>query len=299
MIILLTKRVLLNIATLLIIISLAYIIIKTAPGNPFEQERAQSQEVMNILEKKYSFTYWEYLSGILQGDLKYSYRHPDKSVAEIIKKSLPVSLELGGLAILLAGLIGIMLGTIAALHKNTSQDFALMAFAMAGIAIPNFVLGPLLQYIFATQFRWLNIAGWMTVQDRILPVITLSGMYIAYIARITRGSVLETLNQEFIRVARAKGLSEGRIIWAHIMRNSMIPVLNYIGPATAAVLTGTLVIEKIFNIPGLGRHFVESALQRDYPVALGVLITYSVLLLVINLIVDIIQSLIDPRIRFQ
>ncbi len=293
------KRLLFNAFTLLIIVSLSYAIIRLAPGSPFEQERAVSAEVLQEMKAKYDFTYFEYINGILHGDFRHSYLYPDKKVSEIIGEALPVSLELGFWALLLATLVGLFLGGLAALNRKNNFDPTLMFIALLGIAIPNFVLGPLLQMFLGVQTQILPVAGWFTPVDRILPVLTLSAMYIAYIARISRTSFADSLKQEYIATAQAKGLSPFKILYKHALRNSLLPVIHFLAPATAAILTGTMVIERIFYIPGLGRHFVNSALHRDYPVALAVIILYSTLLLFLNFLADVLSNWIDPRIELE
>ncbi len=292
------NRVLVNVVTLFLIILFSYGLMKVVPGNPFEGERNVSPEALAALEEKYNFTAWEYLSGIiLKGDFRYSYQKRDKTVREIIVNALPVSLELGFWAILIAITLGMMWGTLAAIYRKKYIEGIVMSIAMIGIIIPNFVLGPLLQLFFSLHLGWTPVAMWKGFSYKILPVITLSLMYVAYIARITRGSILDSLTKTYVKTAKAKGLNSFQIMFRHILRNSLIPIINYLGPATAALLTGSLVVEKVFQLPGIGREFVESALQRDYPLALGVLIVYSALLLTINLITDILQTLIDPRIQ--
>ncbi len=293
-------RVALNIFTLVVIISLSYAIMKSAPGKPFETEKSPSPAILAELHRKYDFTYRQYMTGIfLHGDFRYSYSHRDRSVLEIIAEALPVSMTLGGYALLLAMVAGLAWGLLSALFRGRWFESFIMAMAMIGIAIPNFVLGSLLQLIFALRMHWTSVSGWPNPGALILPVITLSLTYIAYITRIARGSFLENLNKDYIRTARAKGLPESRILWKHLLRNSILPIVNFMAPATASVLTGTLVVEKIFNIPGLGRYFVESVFQRDFPLALGVIIVYSVFLLFLNLVADIIQTFVDPRILLQ
>lgn len=273
---------------------------KAAPGKPFETEKSPSAEVMAELHRKYDFTYSQYLQGILlRGDFRYSYSHRDSTVLEIIAGALPVSMELGGLALLLALVFGLISGLLSALYRGKWFESFIMAFSVVGIAIPNFVLGSILQLIFALRLHWTSVSGWPSPVSLLLPVITLSLTYIAYITRISRGSFSENLNKDYIRTARAKGLPELQILRKHLLRNSILPIVNFLAPATAAVLTGTLVVEKIFNIPGLGRYFIESVFQRDFPLALGVIIVYSLFLLALNLFADIIQTFVDPRIRLQ
>ena len=296
----LLTRVALNLATLIIIISISFAIMKAAPGKPFETERNSSPQALEELRRKYDFTYWQYLGGILlRADLRSSYSHRDRTVAEIIGEALPVSMELGLYALLLAVAAGLAWGLLSALYLGRWFEAFIMAFAMIGIAVPNFVLGTLLQMIFSMRLHWVSVAGYPDPASKILPVITLSLMYIAYITRIARGSFLENLNKDYIRTARAKGLPELRVLRKHLLRNSILPVINYLAPATASILTGGIVVEKIFNIPGMGRYFVESVFQRDFPLALGVIIVYSVFLLFLNLFADIVLTWVDPRIQLQ
>lgn len=296
----LAVRVGLNLFTLFLIITLSFAIMKSAPGKPFQTERNPSPEVMEELHRKYDFTFCQYLSGIVfHGDFRYSYSHRSSTVVDIIGGALPVSMELGAYALLTAVLAGLGLGLLSALYRGRWFEGAVMALALTGIAIPNFVLGSLLQLLFSGTLHWTSVGGWADPSTKILPVVALSLSYVAYVTRISRGSFLENLHKDYIRTARAKGLPEGRILWKHLLRNSILPVINYLAPATAYILTGTLVVEKIFNIPGMGRYFVESVFQRDYPLALGVIIIYSVFLLFLNLLADVILTVVDPRIRLQ
>jgi ABC-type dipeptide/oligopeptide/nickel transport system permease component len=293
-------RVALNLFTLILIISISFAIMKSAPGKPFETERNPSPQVLEELHKKYDFTYAQYLEGILlRGDFRYSYSHRNSTVLDIIAEALPVSMELGFYALTLAVAAGLCWGLLSALYRGLWFESFIMALAMIGIAIPNFVLGSLLQLIFSLKLRMTPVAGWSGFETKVLPVITLSLTYIAYITRIGRGSFLENLNKDYIRTARAKGLPETRILRRHLLRNSILPIINYLAPATASILTGTIVVEKIFNIPGMGRYFIESVFQRDFPLALGVIIVYSVFLLFLNLLADILLTFIDPRIQLQ
>ena len=293
-------RLALNVFTLIVIISLSFVIMKAAPGKPFQTERNPSPQVLEELHRKYDFTYGQYLKGILfHGDFRYSYSHRSSTVVEILSEALPVSLELGWYALVMAVLAGLALGLLSALYRGRWFEGMVLALAMIGIAVPNFVLGSLLQLLFSLQLHIAPVAGWNDIDSKILPVITLSLTFIAYITRIARGSFLENLNKDYIRTARAKGLPEFRVLWKHLLRNSILPVINYLAPATAYILTGTLVVEKIFNIPGMGRYFIESVFQRDFPLALGVIIVYSVFLLSLNLLADIVLTFIDPRIQLQ
>lgn len=289
-----------GILTLFLIVTLSYAIMRAAPGKPFETEKNPSPEVLEELHRKYDFTFGQYLGGLLlRGDLRYSYSHRDKTVNEILAEALPISMQLGLMAMALAMLGGLASGLISALFRGTWIESLVMVFALIGIAVPNFVVGTAMQLLFASTLHWTKISGWPEPGTLVLPVAALSLTYLAYISRIARGSFLENLNKDYVRTARAKGLSEFRIYWKHLIRNSIQPVINYLAPATAAALTGTLVIERIFNIPGMGRYFIESVFQRDYPLALGVILVYSCFLLALNFLADIVQSLIDPRVELN
>ena len=293
-------RFMMSVAAFFAIVSLSYAIMRVAPGKPYEGEKAMDAETLVELKRKYDFTYLQYVSGIfLRGDLRTSYSHRDLPVRVILAEALPVSMELGGYALLASIFAGLAFGILAAFFRGRWPEAPILAVALIGIALPSFVFGTLLQLVFSLKLRAFPVAGWSGIHDKILPVITFSLAYTAYITRIARGSFLDNLSKDYIRTARAKGLGPMRIFFKHLMRNSILPVVNYLAPASASILTGTLVIEKIFNIPGLGRWFVESVFQRDYPVALGVIVVYSVFLLALNFISDVLQSLIDPRIALQ
>ena len=249
-------------------------------------------------------------SGLLQGDLGPSFKHKGKSVNDIIRESFPKSLELGLYSMAIALLLGITAGSIAALKRNTILDYAPMSFAMAGICLPTFVMGPLLVLVFGLWLEWLPVAGWSAwggegffpegwPGDRVLPACTLGFFYAAMVARLTRGGMLETLSQDFIKTARAKGLSETRVVVKHALRGGLLPTVSFLGPAFAGIISGSFVIETIFQIPGLGRHFIEAATNRDYTLVLGTVLFYATLILMLNLIVDILQAWLNPRIRTQ
>lgn len=288
---------------LFVIVTLTFFLIRLAPGGPFDEEKSVSPEIRQQLEAYYNLDaplyrqYLDYLGGLVRGDLGPSFKFAAFSVTEMIAASFPVSLELGAYALTLALLVGMTAGLVAALAPNTWRDYFPMAFAMIGICVPNFVLGPLLVLVFALQFGWLPVAGWETPSDKILPSITLAAMFAAYIARLTRGGMLEVLSSDFVRTARAKGLSESRVVLRHALRGGIAPVVSFLGPATAGILSGSFVVETIFQIPGLGRQFVESAFNRDYTMILGTVLFYAVLIILFNLIVDIIHIWLDPRLR--
>jgi oligopeptide transport system permease protein len=237
---------------------------------------------------------------LLQGDFGPSFRVRDFTVAELIVSGFPASLQVGGLAILLAIVIGISLGAFAALRQNTAADYAVMGVAMTGIAVPNFVMAPLLTLVFGVYLSLLPVAGWGggSFANKILPVVALALPQIAYIARLTRGSMVEVLNANYVRTARAKGLRERLVVVRHSLRGALLPVISYLGPATAAVITGSVVIESIFGIPGIGRYFIEGALNRDYTLVMGVMVFYAVLIILLNLVVDLLYAVLDPKVRY-
>lgn len=301
------RRLLSAIPTLLIIITLAFFMMRLAPGGPFDREKQLPPEIeANILraynlDKPVYQQYFDYMKNIVRGDFGPSYKYLDFTVNDLIMTGFPVSLRLGLYAIIIAVVFGVTAGTIAALNQNSTFDYIVMAFAMTGIVIPNFVMAPLLALVFGVYLSLLPVAGWGggKLQYQILPVITLALPQIAYIARLTRGSMVEVMNSNFIRTARAKGLAEKIVVVRHALRGGLLPVVSYLGPATAAVITGSVVIESIFDVPGIGRYFVNGALNRDYPVVMGVVIFYAVLIIMLNLIVDLIYGFLDPRVKVE
>jgi oligopeptide transport system permease protein len=301
----LLRRLLAMIPTLWAIITITFFLIRLAPGGPFQSEREIPQEAQEALAAKYGLDepmivqYGRYMQNVLVFDFGPSYKFPSRDVRDIILGALPVSLELGIYAILLALVIGIPIGTVAALKQNTPWDHVPMSFAMLGVSIPNFVLGPILIFTFALTLRWLPPALWGPPSHKILPVITLSAVYVAYIARLTRGGMLEITRQDFIRTARAKGLSESTIVWRHALRGGLLPVASFLGPAMARAVTGSIVVEKIFGIPGIGQYFVNGAFNRDYTLVMGVVIFYAGFLIVFNLAVDLLYALLDPRVKLE
>lgn len=303
------KRVLGVIPTIFIIVSISFAMLHLAPGDPFSSERPIPPEVRANLEAKYGLDkppviqYFYYIGRLMQGDLGLSIFYKDYTVAEYIFKALPTSLTLGGLAMVLALSLGVTVGVIAALFKNTYIDYSLMGLAIIGISIPLFVIGPLLQYVLALKLGVLPTSGWVSSINGwstvIMPVITLAFIYFAEIARITRGSILEVLKSDYIRTARAKGLSTRAVVVRHTLKGGLLPVVSFLGPTMASILTGSVVVEQIFRVPGIGRYFVESALHRDYFLLLGIVVIYSALLVVFNLIVDLMYVFLDPRIDYK
>ena len=299
------RRLLGAIPTLFLVIVLAFLLVHAAPGGPFDDERALPAEIeANIaaayhLDEPLPMQFLRYLGGVLQGDFGPSYSYRDYTVSELIGRSFPVSMQLGILAMLLATVIGVSLGIVAALRRNSALDTIVMGFAMTGISIPVFVIAPLLVLFFAVKLHWLP-ASWTGSEGGsrlLLPVLSLALPQIAYVARLTRASLIEVLSSDFIRTARAQGLGTAAIVRYHALKPAMLPVLSYMGPAVAAVLTGSVVVEEIFGIPGLGQLFVRASLNRDYTLVLGVVIFYAALIVFLNLIVDLLYGAIDPRIR--
>ncbi len=293
------------IPTLLLVIVLAFLMVHAAPGGPFDHEAVLSADIKRNLEERYNLDaplheqLSIYLAGLLRGDLGPSFTKPGQMVAERIGDALPLSLRLGALAMLVAVVLGVSAGTVAALRKDSMLDRVTMAFAMTGISIPIFVIAPVLMLLFAVYAGWLP-AGWSGVEGGaryVLPVIALALPQIAYIARLTRVSMIEVLGSDFIRTARAQGLDTPAIIRYHALKPAMMPVLSYMGPAIAAILTGSVVVEQIFGIPGLGQVFIGSAINRDHTMVLGIVIVYATMFIGLNLVVDIFYGALDPRIR--
>lgn len=299
------RRLLETLPVLLIIITATFFMIRFVPGGPFTSEKAVTPEIKANLEAHYGLDkplyrqYFDYLGSLARGDFGPSFKYPNRTVNEIIADKLPVSLELGLTSLAVALVLGITLGVTAAVKRNSWLDYFCTSVAMTGICIPTFVLGPLLVLFFAIHLGWFNASGWYGPEDRVLPAATLGLVYSAYIARLTRGGMLEILNQDYIRTARAKGASEMRVIFRHALRGGLLPVISFLGPAIAGILTGSFVIETIFQIPGLGREFVNSAFNRDYTLVLGTVILYATLIILLNLVVDVVQVLLNPKLKFE
>ncbi|MBX3291955.1 MAG: ABC transporter permease [Acidobacteria bacterium] len=299
------KRLLLIIPMALIAVSVTWALIRVAPGTFYSSEKKIPAAVEAKLREKYGLDdpwYKQYgimLSNIARGDFGISLKYEGQPVNEIIARHLPYSAVIGLLAYLLALAIGLVAGTIAALRQNSAFDYASMAAAMLGLSVPNFVLGPLLVLVFSFWLYLLPPARWGGFTSLILPVVTLAAIYAAYIARLTRAGLLEVMRSDYIRTARAKGLSERSVILRHALRGGLLPVVSFTGPALAALLAGTVVVEKVFAIPGLGNIFIQSVLNRDEPLVLGIVAFISVLVMIFNLIVDIAYGFIDPRIRYE
>jgi oligopeptide transport system permease protein len=278
--------------------------VRFVPGGPFTAEKAIPPEILRNIEAHYGLDqplgrqYLSYLGKIAHGDLGPSFKYSNRSVNEIIADKLPVSLELGALSLACALSVGLTLGVLAAVRRNSGLDYLASSLGMLGICVPTFVLGPLLVLFFAIHLGWVNASGWYTATDRVLPALTLGLVYAAYIMRLTRAGMLEVLHQDYIRTARAKGASEFRIITRHALRGGLLPVVSFLGPATAGILTGSFIIETIFQIPGLGREFVNSAFNRDYTLVLGTVMLYAGLIVVLNLATDVVQVWLNPKLKF-
>ncbi|NOZ23414.1 MAG: ABC transporter permease subunit [Planctomycetes bacterium] len=316
------RRLLWLVPVLWIIGTLAFVLPRAVPGGPFSSEKEMPPEIEKNLQRKYhldqplllntkqlrqwhvirTFTetqYFIYMKSLLHGDLGPSFKYKDRSVNEILAQSLPISMALGTLAMTFALIVGMSAGVVAAVRRNSWIDYSVMSLAMTGVCIPNFVLGVLLLMLFSFHLKWLPVAGWGGVRYMLMPALVLGAPYAAYIARLTRGSMLEVINQDYIRTAKAKGLSGRTIVLRHALRNGMVPVVAFLGPAMAGILTGSLVVEKIFAIPGMGSHFVNGALNRDYTLVMGTVLTYSLLLILFNLASDVAQTFLDPRVKLE
>ena len=302
MIRILLQRLLELIPTALVIVAASFALVRLAPGSPFSSEREIPPEVRQKLEAKYGFDkplpeqFIRYLGNLLRGDLGLSTKYPQRTVNEIIANGFPVTLSLAAIALLWSLLVGITAGIIGAIRQNTVWDHVAMTAALVGISVPSFVLGPLLVLTVSLRLHLLPPAGWGDWQHVVLPGLTLGTIYAASIARLTRGGMLEVVRSDFIRTARAKGLSESLIVWRHMLRGGLLPVVSYLGPAVASMLTGSVVVEKIFNVPGIGPYFVDAAFNRDYFLVMGIVLLYAFFLLLMNLLVDVVYGFLDPRV---
>lgn len=299
------KRLLVGVPTLLVIITLAFGLLHAAPGGPFDADKAMIPEIKAAVEARYHLDepvvmqYLRYLGGVVRGDFGPSFQYQDTSVNELIAQGLPIDLTIGLLAMLLALLIGVPLGVVAALRRNTLWDRAASVVALVGISVPSYVTAPLLVLVFAVLLRWLPAGDWGDGAPRnlVLPVVALSLPYVAYIARLLRASLLEVLQTPWVRTARAKGMPWRTVLLRHALRPALMPLVAFLGPATVGVITGSIAIETIFGLPGIGRFFVDGAFNRDYTVVMGVTILYGMLIVVANLLADVVQALLDPRVR--
>ncbi len=301
----LVRRLVVAIPTLFVVVTVAFFMMRAAPGSPFDNDRRLPPEIKANVEKKFGMNrplgvqYINYLGGVLHGDFGPSLKYQDKTVLDVLRENYPVSLRLGLTAILIATFTGVSLGVLAALRQNQAADYLTVGVAIIGVTIPSFVTAPLLQLVFGSKLGILPIAGWDNgaLPNMILPVAVLALPQIAIISRLTRAGMIEALQSNWVRTARAKGLPERQIVTRHALRAAILPLVSYLGPACAGLLTGSLVVERIFNLPGLGKFFVVSALQRDYTVVMGMVIVYAVLILVLNLLADLLQAGLDPRVR--
>lgn len=290
---------------LLVVATLTFLMIRLAPGGPFDQEKQTTPEIKAMLAEHYGLDrplwrqYLDYLGNLVQGDLGPSFKYTNRTVNELIAESFPVSLELGLWSLLIALLIGMALGIGGALKPNSWLDYASSSVALGGVCLPTFVVGPVLVLVFALWLGRFNASGWDFPRDRVLPALTLGLYYSGYVARLTRSGMIEVMRSEFIRTARAKGASAWRVVTGHALRNGLLPVVSFLGPAAAGLVTGSFVVESIFNIPGLGRFFVTSAFNRDYTMVMGTVLFYAALILFLNLVVDIVLALLNPRIRLD
>ncbi|OGV68643.1 MAG: ABC transporter [Lentisphaerae bacterium RIFOXYB12_FULL_65_16] len=286
-----------------LIATATFFMVRLAPGDPFADEKRIPEEILANLRATYGLDqplavqYGRYMRNLLRGDLGPSYKYTGRSVNEIISQSFPVSLELGLEALVLALLLGLPAGLVAALRRNSAWDYLPMATAMAGICLPAFVLGPLLALVFGIWLGWFHPMGWNVASDRVLPALTLGLYYAAYIARLTRAGMIEILSQDFVRTARAKGLPEHVVVLKHALTGGIQPVLSFLGPAIAGLLTGSFIVETVFFVPGLGRFFVNAAFNRDYTLVMGTVLFYAALIIVLNLAVDVVQAWLNPRAR--
>lgn len=292
--------------TLLIIITLAFLLLHAAPGGPFDSQRAIPPEIKANIERAYHLDeplwkqYARYLGNIVRGDFGPSYQYRDTTVNQIIRQGFPIDALIGGCALLGALVIGLPIGIIAALRRNSAWDHLSMALSMAGISVPVFVVAPILILVFAVAFHWLPAGGWaLSPSHVVLPAVALAAPYVAYVARLMRGSMVEVLNSQYILMARAKGVPELQVVVRHALKPALMPLVSFLGPATAGIITGSIVIEEIFALPGIGRAFVDGALNRDYTLVLGVTILYGVLIVFFNLLADLGYSILDPRVRYE
>lgn len=301
----LTRRLIASVIVLFCVVTITFFLMRISPGGPFDAERKLPPAIERQLLAKYKLdgTLWEqysgYMSDLVKGDLRLSTKYRNRSVVEILGQTLPITIALGTSAFMLAVVVGVVLGVTAAAAHGHWQDTAAMLLALSALALPSFIIGPLLILVFALWLHWLPVGGWGTLETLILPSITLAAPYVAYIARLLRGSMIDTLNQDYVRTARAKGLRESVVLYKHALRVAILPVVSFLGPLAANLLTGSIVVETIFNIPGAGGFFVNSILNRDGFLLGGVVIVYCAMLVIFNLVVDLLYSVLDRRIRID
>ena len=299
------QRLVVAIPTLFVVITAAFFMMRAAPGNPFSTDRKLPPAIEKNIEAKYHFDrplyvqYAEYVGGVLHGDLGPSLKYRDKTVLEIIKENYRVSLTIGLSAFVISVILGVALGVIAAMRQNGPADYTTMAIAVLGVCIPSFVTAPLLQLVFGSELGWLPIGAWDggALPNLVMPVIVLALPQVAIVSRLTRAGMIEALHSNYVRTARAKGLPELDVVLRHAMRAAVLPLVSYLGPAFAGLMTGSLVVERIFGLPGLGKFFVNSALQRDYTVVMGMVIFFATLVIILNLVSDVLYAVLDPRVR--
>ena len=299
------KRILQAIPVIIAVITISFFLMKMAPGGPFSAEKNLPPEIIQSLNEYYHLDqplykqYFDYHKGFVRGDLGPSFKYPGRTVTEIISSSFPVSLELGIYALFVAMFIGVISGVIAALRPNTVFDYVPMSLAMVGICVPALLLGPLLVLVFGIWLGWFPVAGWYDTAYKVLPAITLGTAYAAYIARLSRSGMLEIMHQDFIRTARAKGVKERHVVLKHALRGGLVPVVSFMGPAAAGLITGSFVVETIFQVPGLARFFVQAAFNRDYTMIMGTTVFFATLIIMFNMVSDIILVWLNPRLDFS
>ena len=289
-----------------LVATLTFVLVRFAPGSPFDQERNVSPEIKANMEKRYGLDlpvwrqYVNYFGPLVtRGDFGPSFKYSNRTVTEIIGDALPISFEMGFWALVVALTLGLGAGVLASLRRNTALDWVPMSLSLVGISVPIFVVGPLLIVTFSIHLGWFNVNGWNEPADRVLPSLTLGFYYAAYFARLTRGGMLEVLSQDFIRTARAKGASEMRVVLRHALRGGVLPVVSFLGPALAGIVTGSFTIETIFHIPGLGRYFIQAALNRDYTLVMGTVILFAALIGLLNLLADVLLAWLNPRVKLD
>lgn len=299
------KRALMAILTIWVVVTITFFLMNSIPGDPFTDQKKIPPEIMEKLEKKYGLDqpfvvqYGKYLKNILKGDLGDSMKYKNRSVNSIIEEGFPVSFKVGMLAIIFAAVVGITFGTIAGLNRAKFFDFLVIILAVIGVSVPSFVFAALFQYVFGVKLKWFPVARWGTPAHYVMPVLALGIGYVAYIARMMRTSMLDVLNQDYIRTARAKGLSSTQVTWRHTIRNAILPIVTILGVSIAGIVVGSFVIENIFAIPGIGKHFVQSITHQDYTLIMGTTVFYAVILVVMMFLIDIFYGIVDPRIRLE
>ena len=299
------RRIASAVPTLLVIMTLTFFLLRTAPGGPFTAERALEPEIEKLVRAHYHLDepllkqYGLYMWGLLRLDLGPSLKHRGSSVNELLWEAFPKSLSIGACALIFAVGVGVGAGVISAVRQNTPTDYLTMSVAMVGVCVPSMVLGPVLMHLFAVKLRWFPVYGWGSWRHLVLPSMTLGAMFAARIARLTRGSMLETIRKPYIVTARAKGLRESVVVIRHALRSALLPLVSYLGPAAASIVTGSVVIEQIFNVPGMGGYFVSAPNDRDYTLVLGTVLFYSTLLIAFNVAVDILYAYLDPRVKLE